>query len=61
MQYYPPNLYIQKELNDLLETWNAKFVRKSTKALAEKPEILFAFPQTAGFERKGVPIFEIDI
>ena len=52
---------IQYELNEFLEIWNAKYVRKSAEAPGGKPNILFTFPQTVGFERKGVPISETDI
>lgn len=52
---------LQYELNEFLEIWNAKYVRKSAEAPGGKPDILFTFPQTAGYERKGVPISEIDV
>ena len=52
---------IQYELNEFLETWNAKHVRKSAEAPGGKPDILFTFPETAGFERKGIPVSETDI
>ena len=36
-------------------------MRKSAEAPGGRPDILFNFPQTEGYDRKGVPISELDL
>ena len=52
---------LQYELNEFLEIWNTRYVRKSAEAPGGRPDILFNFPQTEGYDRKGVPISELDL
>ena len=44
---------VQKELNEVVQTWNARNVRQSSSAPGGKPEILFNLPETIGFSKQG--------
>ena len=44
---------IQKESNEVVQTWNARNVRQSSSAPGGKPEILFNLPETIGFPKQG--------
>ena len=44
-------LVVQKELNEVVQTWYARNVRQSLSAPGGKPEILFNLPETIGFSK----------
>ena len=52
---------IQRELNDMLSTWNRRPVRQSNVGPGGKPDILFHIPSTVGYSFQGTPVELQDI
>uniref|UniRef100_A0A7M5UQS5 Integrase core domain-containing protein n=1 Tax=Clytia hemisphaerica TaxID=252671 RepID=A0A7M5UQS5_9CNID len=52
---------IQRELNDMLSTWNRRSVRQSNVSPGGKPDILFHVPATVGYSFQGTPVELEDI
>ena len=52
---------IQRELSEFATSWNLRHVRKSTSVPGGKPDLLFAMPETIGYQQCGIPVSETDL
>ena len=52
---------IQRELNEIMITWNQHYVRQSATAPGGKPDVLFCAPETVNFQNQGILVSEDDL
>jgi hypothetical protein len=52
---------VQSELNHMVETWNRRQVRQSAVGPAGKPDMLFYFPGSFGYDHQGIGVNTDDL